>query len=404
MTEQGNPRGPFGRQTDAASPHSSCPGVPIMTAKRRDGVGEPTATAAATGELKFAASDGFQGALRRRVAQYFRSTGRRPRDCPRMYLKTAVIFAWFAASYALLVCLAGTWWLAVPLVISLGLSMAAVGFNVQHDAGHGAYSDRGWVNKLMALTLDLLGGSSYVWSRKHNSIHHSYANITGHDEDIDLGVFGRMSPHQKRRAWHRLQHFYLWALYGVLPIKWQFYDDFRKVITGRIGEHRLVRPKGWDLVTFVGGKAVFGALAFGIPLLLHPLWAVLLAYLGTSLVQGFVLSVVFQLAHCVEEADFPLPRQDTGRMGAAWAAHQVETTVDFARESRLLSWFIGGLNFQIEHHLFPRICHIHYAAIAPLVEETCREFGLRYVAHKSFLAGVASHFRWLRRMGMPATV
>ena len=116
------------------------------------------------------------------------------------------------------------------------------------------------------------------------------------------------------------------------------------------------------------------------------------------------LSVVFQLAHCVEEAAFPMPRPDTGRMERAWAAHQFETTVDFARGSRLLSWFIGGLNFQIEHHLFPRICHVHYPAIAPLVEETCREFGLRYMAHETFLAGVVSHFRWLRRMGMPGTV
>jgi len=201
----------------------------------------------------------------------------------------------------------------------------------------------------MALSLDLLGGSSYIWARKHNSIHHSYANITGHDDDIDLGLLARLSPHQRRLKFHRLQHFYLWALYGLLPIKWQFYDDFRAMVTGRIGEHQFVHPKGWDLVTFIGGKAVFFSLALVIPLLLHPVWAVLLFYVAASVVQGVVLSVVFQLAHCVEEAAFSLPRIDTGRMEAAWAVHQVETTVDFARRSWLLSWFIGGLNFQIEH-------------------------------------------------------
>jgi linoleoyl-CoA desaturase len=192
-------------------------------------------------------------------------------------------------------------------------------------------------------------------------------------------------------------------LYGFLPIKWHFYDDFRALVTGRIGAHRLARPKGWDLVTFAGGKVVFFALALGIPLLLHPVWVVLLSYVAATLVEGVALSVVFQLAHCVEEAGFPLPREDTGRMEAAWAVHQVETTVDFARGNRLLSWFIGGLNFQIEHHLFPRICHVHYPALAPLVEETCREFGLRYVAHDTFRGAVASHFRWLRRMGMAGT-
>ena len=151
----------------------------------------------------------------------------------------------------------------------------------------------------------------------------------------------------------------------------------------------------------LGGKALFFSLALAVPLLRHPLWVVLLFYLAISLVQGLTLSVVFQLAHCVEEAAFPLPRPGTARMPAGWAMHQVESTVDFARGNRLLSWFIGGLNFQIEHHLFPRICHVHYSALAPLVEETCREFGLRYSAHETFRAGVASHFRWLRRMGRP---
>ena len=317
-----------------------------------------------------------------------------------MYLKTALIFTWFAASYVMLVFFVETWRPILPLAISLGLSMAAIGFNIQHDGGHRAYSDRAWINRLMAMSLDLLGGSSYVWAKKHNSVHHSYSNITGHDEDINLGFLGRLSPHQKRFAFHRMQHYYLWALYGLLSIKWQLYDDFRDVLVGRIGPHRFARPGGWDAAVFVGGKLLFLCLAFLIPLARHPLGAVLLTYVAASLVQGVTLSVVFQLAHCVEEAAFPLPRRQTGRMDSAWAAHQVETTVDFCPRNRLLSWFIGGLNFQIEHHLLPQVCHIHYPALSPLVEETCREFGLRYMARDSLLAAVASHFRWLRRMGM----
>jgi len=359
--------------------------------------------ATAPGELKFGVSDAFYGELRRRVDRYFSFTGRRRRDCPQMYVKTALLVGWLAASYLLLLFLAGTWWLALPLAISLGLSMAAIGFNVQHDGGHRAYSDHPWINTLMAFSLDLLGGILYVWARKHNSIHHSYANITGHDDDINLGILGRLSPHQKRFGFHRLQHFYLWVLYGFLPIKWQVYDDFRHVIAGNIGGHRLARPKGWDLLTFIAGKVIFFSLALGIPLLLHPVWAVLLLYLAASFVQGVVLSVVFQMAHCVEEAAFPMPLPDTGRMETAWAVHQLQTTVDFARGSRLLSWFVGGLNFQIEHHLFPQICHVHYPALSKLVEKTSREFGLRYVAHETFLAGVASHLRWLRRSGMAGT-
>jgi len=356
---------------------------------------------AAPGELKFGPSNGFHRELRQRVGQHFKDSRRRPRDCPQMYVKTALIRAWRAASYALLLISAQTWWLALPLVISLGLAMAACGFNIQHDGGHHAFSERRWVNQLAAMTLDLLGGSSYVWARKHNVIHHSYSNVTGHDNDINVGFFGRLSPHQKRLCFHRAQHLYLWVLYGFLPIKWQLYDDFRDVIAGRIEGHRFPRPKGWDLVVFLGGKLVFCALAFGIPLLLYPPSVVLLCYLTASFAQGVALSIVFQLAHCVEEASFPLPQADTGRMQAPWAVHQIETTVDFARGNRLLFCFIGGLNFQIEHHLFPRVCHVHYPALAHIVEETCREYELPYAVHATFRAGVASHFRWLRQMGRP---
>jgi len=248
-----------------------------------------------------------------------------------------------------------------------------------------------------------LGASSYVWAKKHNIVHHSYTNIVEHDDDINLSFLGRLAPHQKRRKHHRLQHYYMWGLYGLMPPKWQLFDNFRDIIVGRIGQHRFPRPKGWDLVHFITGKAVFLSLAFVIPMLLHSIWAVLLFYAVASLVEGVVLGVIFQLAHCVEEAAFPLPRDESGCMENAWAVHQVETTVDFARGSRLLSWYIGGLNFQIEHHLFPQICHVHYPALARLVEETCNEFGLHYKAHKSLLAGIVSHFRWLRRMGMPET-
>ena len=157
------------------------------------------------------------------------------------------------------------------------------------------------------------------------------------------------------------------------------------------------------MAIFLAGKAIFITAAFGIPLLFHHVWVVLLLYAVAALVLGMALSVVFQLAHCVEQAEFPLPRPDTGRIENAWAIHQAETAVDFARRSSVAAWLLGGLNFQIEHHLFPRICHINYAAMSKLVEETCREFGVKYTEHPSLRAGLASHFRWLQRMGMPST-
>ena len=355
----------------------------------------------AQSRLTFKRDNAFLTELRRRVDDYFHRSGRRPRDCPAMYLKTAIILGVFGGLYLLLVFVAGAWWQALPLAAGLALSIAAIGFNIEHDGSHHSYSNRAWINRLAAMTMDLIGASSYVWHWKHVVVHHTYVNITGHDADIDIAVFGRLTPHQKRFRFHRWQHFYLWPLYGLNVIKWHLYDDFRDVVLGRIALTRMPRPKRWELLGFVGGKAVFLALAFGLPLLVHPLWMVLLFYVLTAGLAGVVVSVVFQLAHCVGEAEFPLPEKNAGSMESAWAVHQVETTVDFARRSRVESWLLGGLNFQIEHHLFPRVCHVNYPAIASIVEQTCRDFGVSYGEHTSFRAGLLSHFRWLRRMGAP---
>jgi linoleoyl-CoA desaturase len=349
--------------------------------------------------LKFGTNNTFQVELRHRVDEFMRQTGRRPRDCWQMYLKTAIFLATFAALYLALVFLAHAWWQAIPLAAVLGLVVSGIGFNVQHDGGHQAYSNRPWINKTMALTLDLIGGSSYVWHWKHGVFHHTYVNITEHDSDIDLGMLGRLTPHQERWKFHRWQHIYLWPMYGLLAIKWHLVSDFRDVITGRIGQLRFPRPKGWDLVVFIAGKATFFTIAFVIPSLVHSFWMVLLFYGIVAVVAGISMSIVFQLAHAVEDAAFPLPDEDSGRMDNAWAIHQVESTVDFARRSRVADWLLGGLNFQIEHHLLPRICHVNYPAISKVVEATCREYGVRYTEHDSFRAGVASHFRWLRHMG-----
>lgn len=354
--------------------------------------------------LKFSRSDQFVRVLRKRVDEYFEKTGKPRRDCPQMYFKTATILAWFLAAYVTLLFFVTSWWLVVPVAIIMGVAVAAIGFNIQHDGGHKAYSERTWVNKIMALTLDLMGGSSYLWDWKHNTLHHTYPNIDGHDDDINVGYLARLTPHQKHLFFHRFQGIYLWGLYGFLAIKWHFFDDFYQLARGRIGEHKFKRPRGKDLAVFIGGKVAFFSMAFGIPMLLHPWWAVVGVYAIAAFTSGVVLSVVFQLAHCVGEADFPQPTttpEGLQRMDNEWAIHQVETTVNFARSSRVLSWFLGGLNFQIEHHLLSKICHVHYPELSKIVEEVCKEFGIQYAAHKTMWSAISSHFWWLVEMGRP---
>jgi linoleoyl-CoA desaturase len=335
----------------------------------------------------------FHAELRRRVQAHFDPAGERTRGTTAAHGKTAILFVWLLVSYLLLVFVADRPWTAVLFAVSLGLAMAGIGFNVMHDGGHGSYSSSPRVNRLMARSLDLLGGSSYVWHRKHNLLHHTWPNVPGLDDDIDTGGLARMSVAQPRRAFHRFQWLYMWPLYGFLAVKWHLFDDFAFLAMHRVGTREFPRPAGGELAVFLGGKVLFFTWAFAIPLLRHPLPVVLVAYFGCAFVLGLTLSVVFQLAHCVPEAAAG-PADEL-----SWARRQVESSVDFAREHTLVTWYLGGLNFQIEHHLFPQIAHIHYPAIAPTVEAVCREFGVRYSAYPTFRQAIGAHLRFLRQLG-----
>jgi linoleoyl-CoA desaturase len=360
---------------------------------------DPCAKGTALALPKFAPDAGFHQELKRRVREHLRGTRRSARDDPRMYVKTATILLWFAASYALLVFAASTWWQGLVLAGSLVLAAGGIGFSIQHDANHHSYSKHESVNRGLGLLLDLLGASSYIWRWKHNIAHHTYTNLGGADDDIDLTPLARLAPAQRRFRIHRWQFLYLWVLYGFLVLKWHFVYDWKKLVRGRIAGTRFPRPRGWDLLGLIGGKALFFGWALGLPALLHPWWVVLVFYTGGTFALGLLLSVVFQLAHCVEEASFEDSPSSSQQLPRSWAVHQVQSTVDFAPSNGWLTWYLGGLNFQIEHHLFPRICHVHYPELSRIVQAVCAEFGVRYATHAGLWAALASHGRWLRRMG-----
>lgn len=348
--------------------------------------------------LKFSRDRSFQQELQTRVERHLAAAGRTRHGALPFYLKTILLFLWAGVSYAGLVT-AAHGGQALPFAVSLGLAIAALGFNVGHDGNHGAVSPSKAVNRALGWTHDLLGVSSYVWRFKHNVLHHSYPNVHGLDDDIDLGALCRMSRHQPHRPYHRLQHLYMWFLYTLITPKWHLYDDFAALAHGHIGGHRFPRPRGADLALLVGGKVTFFSLAFVLPALFHPFPVVLLFYLIVSGVQGIVLSVVFQLAHSNEETESFSSEEMGTAAGREWAVHQIETTADFGRRNRLLTWYVGGLNHQIEHHLFPRISHIHLPEIAEIVEELCRERGVRYNAHPTMWSAIRSHHRWMRALG-----
>ncbi len=349
---------------------------------------------------RFLPDGGFHAALKRGAGAYFEGAGRSRRGGARMHAKTAAILLWFAGSYGALLAWGGaSAWIALAATVSLALATAGIGFAIMHDANHGGYSSSPNVNRAWGLTLDFIGASSCVWRFKHNVQHHTYANVAGLDADVDAEPFLRLAPPQRRRWVHRFQHLYAWPLYGVLALKWWFLDDLVDLVRGRVGTARFRRPRGGQLAIVLAGKAVFVAWAVVVPgLVFRSGWVVPLFPLGAG-VLGFVLSVVFQLAHTVPGARFETAGPGARTLPTGWAEHQVRATADFAPRNAWLGWYVGGLNFQVEHHLFPDVCHVHYPALARVVGAACAEHGIPYQVQPSLRAAIRAHFRLLRSLG-----
>jgi linoleoyl-CoA desaturase len=349
--------------------------------------------------VAFTGGGDFHNELRRRVGdQLTPALIRRGRRWATA--KGALMAVWALASWVLLVFVVGNPWEAIAACVSLAFATAGVAFCVGHDGNHGAMYAGRRLNHLVGYSFDLIGASSYVWRTKHNVAHHTFTNVDGADADIDQMPFARLAPTQPHRRYHRFQHIYMWVLYGLFTFKVHVLSDFKPVFSGKIGRLATIqRPKRFDMTALFAGKVAFWTWAVVIPLFFRPWWTVLLIFVLCSWLLGMILAVVFQLAHAVDEAHFTDLAEMQAGPRPAWAAHQVESTVDFATGNRVLGWYLGGLNFQIEHHLFPKVSHIHYPRILETVRATCAEYGVKHTCQPTFRSALASHGRWLRAMG-----
>ncbi|WKZ67646.1 MAG: acyl-CoA desaturase [Flavobacteriales bacterium] len=358
------------------------------------------------GQVKFVPKDrsAFHATLRQRVDEHFRTTGRSRHANAAMIVKTVVLLTMYLAPFVLLLTLQPGAGASIALWAIMGFGLAGIGMSVMHDANHGAYSANERVNWWLGHTLNLLGGSTHNWKLQHNILHHTYTNITHVDDDIADRLVLKFSPHTGKRWYHRFQWLYATLFYGLLTLYWVVAKDFvqfkqyaaRGVMAGSASAKRSA------LLRIIGLKVVYLALVIGLPLALGLPWLqVVLGFLLMHFIAGAILTLVFQLAHTVEGTDHPLPDAH-GVIADDWAAHQLRTTVDFSPGNGLLSWYVGGLNYQIEHHLFPRIAHVHYPDIAPIVERTAREFGLPYMVNPTLLSALRSHFALMRRIGLPS--
>ncbi|MEP6513037.1 MAG: acyl-CoA desaturase, partial [Parafilimonas sp.] len=341
----------------------------------------------------------FHAELKKRINEYFQQTGKKMTGNYKLWLKAISLLCLFLAIYIHLVFFSPVAWLAIAECIMLGGVVSAIGFNVMHDGSHGSFSENPVINKIAAITLGLLGGSPFMWNIKHNIIHHAYTNIDGVDDDINAKPFLRMASTQKKYFFHKYQHFYFWFFYSLLYIYWIFMSDYKKYFRRKIGDIPLKKMNSSDHFYFWLFKVIHLFLFIIIPFMVVGVVPAIIGFLTVTVVAGIVTSIVFQLAHTVEHTSFPLPAESTGKIEDEWAIHQIKTTANFATRNKLISWLVGGLNFQIEHHLFPKISHVHYPAISKIIRQACLEYGIAYVEYPRMYMAVASHINFLRQMG-----
>jgi linoleoyl-CoA desaturase len=349
--------------------------------------------------VSFESGGSFMQETRREVEAYLASRSTRRAAYVALYAKVPIAVGLMALSWSLLLFGPPSFLLRSLAFVGLAFGGMLTGFAVQHDANHGASFHSTRYNHLLGWTADaLLGFSSYAWRVRHNVAHHTYTNVDGFDDDIAQAPFARLAPTQIRRPWYRFQHIYIWPLYSLMALRLQTVGDLASFRRGRIGRSTLRAPFRWDLAGFVIGKLVFFGWTVAIPLLVYPWWVVLLAFIGVSLVLSLTMAVTFQLAHCVEETT-TASAEELRASRRVWAVHQVETTADFCPGNPALTWLLGGLNFQIEHHLFPRVPHTHYPAIARIVRRTAARHGVQYTVQGSLWVALRSHARHVRTMG-----
>jgi len=348
----------------------------------------------------------FSSALKKNVANYFKETHLPTTANAAMIFKTIVMISLYLVPFTLILVLNPSGWLALGLTVLMGIGIAGTGMGVMHDAVHGAYSKRKWVNQLLGGTLYLLGSNVLNWKIQHNVLHHTYTNINELDEDIASKGPIRLAEEAPLKAIHKYQYIHAFFFYGLMTLA-KIYNDFfqlakynRMGITKGLNAH----PTG-EYLKMVFRKVVYLVLIIGLPLYFTDFlwWQVALGFFIMHWVAGFILAVIFQLAHVVEGAEQPVPSLE-GNLDNEFAVHQLLTTADFGRNNRFLTWFVGGLNFQVEHHLFPQICHIHYKNLSYIVEKTAKEFNLPYNSKPTFLAAFRSHVKRLKALGRKSTV
>jgi linoleoyl-CoA desaturase len=342
----------------------------------------------------------FAKDLKQEVNSYFEEHNLSKNADVRMVAKTIILLTTYFGAYGLII--SGNLGLGGMAILCfvMGIGMAGIGFSVSHDALHGAYSSNKYINQMLGYTFDLMGANSYIWKITHNIIHHTYTNIYEHDEDLEVAEFIRLSPNAEHKSIHKFQHILAFIAYGFATLFWAFIKDYKYFFQSSLGPYENKSHPAKEWVTLFITKICYYGYMLVLPYMLLPItwWQLAIGFLIVHFTAGIILGVIFQLAHVVEGTEHPTENEE-GNIENAWMIHQLETTSDFAHDNKLLCWYIGGLNYQIEHHLFPQICSIHYPEISSIVQNKAKEYNIPYNYHETLGTAIKSHYQTLKEFG-----
>lgn len=342
----------------------------------------------------------FSRVLRARVNAYFKENGITTYANKAMAIRSVLLITGWIGVYLVLVFGNLPLWLSYIAWPLLGALIALVSVNVGHDAIHGAYTKKKWLKDLLCHTFNINGASAYMWKISHNHAHHNYTNIHGHDEDINPGDVMRIAPSAQLLPAHKYQHIYGFFLYTLATVSWVFAKDYKQFFENKINNYDGKKHPKREYFLLFFYKIINYSMYLVIPIIVMPYsWGHIVAgFLMMHAVSGFYLAIIFMLAHAVEEVHFPLPNEE-GIVNDDWVIHQMHTTANFSSQSRIASFFTGGLNQQIEHHLFANICSVHYLHLSKIVKQTSAEYDVPYYDIPTFWQAITSHYRFLKKLG-----
>ena len=343
----------------------------------------------------------FFRVLRGRVRAYFKENDISQYGNRELYIKTAFAILFWLASYILIMSdvLSGNIWLLMGGFTLLGFAQIFIAFNVMHDACHNAYSANRRVNKILAYSMNFIGGNSYLFTRMHNA-HHAFVNIHGIDVTLETHGFFRFTPHEPWKPKHRFQAIYTPILYAFAMIHWVTVKDFKWFfMEDNIGNSKRIKHSRRELLVLIISKIWYFGATLALPLIfLSAAWHwISIAWVSLHFLPSLCFALLFQVTHVYNGTHYPLP-DDEGNIENNYAIHVLETTADFSRLNKFTTWLTGGINIHVIHHLFPTICHVHYIPLTHIIKETAEEFGMQYMENPNFWVALKKHFQMLHHL------